>query len=214
MHLFSKHPRAAGGTGTVSELLARWFPLPQLLYPRSAGIDISDASIKWLALDNEKRERIVTWGEEALLDGVVSGGTVQNVEALASALVGVKSKLGGIMHAHAALPEEMAYVFSMQVPEDSNRKSILSTIEFELANRVPIPPREAIYDYDVIPSAGAEREIGVVVFPRVVVEGYAAAFRAAASSLCRMASLYCSLQATTFFLISSRCDWMRFMSRT
>jgi len=171
---------------TNGNFLARWFPVPEILYPRSAGIDISDASIKWLALNaSEAQERIASWGEEPLPPGVVVEGIVRDVSALAAALGNVKKKLGNVSRAHAALPEEAAYIFDMHVPEESSRKSILSMIEFELEARVPIPPGEAVYDFDNIEKHddGAGTQIGVVVFQRELAENYVAAFNMAGIKL-------------------------------
>ncbi|RJR12903.1 hypothetical protein C4585_03010 [Candidatus Parcubacteria bacterium] len=170
-----RHTRRAHSS---SNLFAREFPVPEILFPRSAGIDISDASIKWLVLANrESEEKVATWGEEHLQEGIVAEGMVRDVPALAAALGAVKSRLGGVYAVHAALPEEAAYIFDMHVPEGSSRKSILNMIEFELEGRVPIPPGEAVYDFDVISEHGSAGEhIGVVVFPRELSENYAKAF--------------------------------------
>ncbi|QQG37989.1 MAG: pilus assembly protein PilM [Candidatus Kaiserbacteria bacterium] len=165
-----------------SRTLSRAFPTPRLLAPPSAGIDISDASVKWLALESAKKGnglRVRSWGEIAIPEGVVVGGFVHDKEGLVSILAAVKKELRGIECAHAALPEEAAYVFSMQVPPGSRRAQILSLIEFELEARVPIPPSAAVYDFNLIEKNGAGEEIGVVVFPRDISESYAAAFAAA-----------------------------------
>lgn len=156
--------------------------MPETLFPHAAGIDISDSSIKWLALEGDKtKKRIRSYGEELLSEGIVVNGTVQDVPKLAEALREVKKHLGGIDCAHVALPEEAAYVFSMHVPDMSSREQILSMIEFELDARVPIEPSAAVYDFNVIMKYddGAGEEIGVVVFPRDLAESYAAAFDAA-----------------------------------
>lgn len=173
--------------GVLTRLLNHWFPIPQILYPRSVGVDISDSSIKWLQLGTPKakKEPIVSWGEVPLAEGIVVNGVVQDVSKLAAALQDVKKKLKGVLSVHAALPEEAAYVFGMHVPGNSTRQSILSTIEFELPARVPIPPAEAVYDFDSIlkHEDGSGEEIGVVVFPRELAEGYASAFSAAGMDL-------------------------------
>lgn len=158
--------------------LVQGFPVPEILYPRSAGIDISDASIKWIILNpSTSVEKVAAWGEEPLAEGVVTEGTVRDAAALAAALGGIKSKLGNIQAVHAALPEEAAYIFDMYVPEGSSRKNILSMIEFELEGRVPIAAIDAVYDFDTISKHEGEAEqIGVVVFPRELAENYAKAF--------------------------------------
>ncbi len=179
MHLHAPSDIAKRGS-SLAGLLDHWFPVPKMLYQHSAGIDISDSSIKWLQLRGaeNKKDPIVSWGEVPLAEGIVVNGFVKDVPALVAALQDVHSKSGGIVNVHAALPEEAAYIFGMHVPGNSTRKSVLSTIEFELPARVPIPPNEAVYDFDVIVNHDdGGQEIGVVVFPRELAEGYAAAFR-------------------------------------
>ncbi|MBI4132999.1 pilus assembly protein PilM [Candidatus Uhrbacteria bacterium] len=165
---------------SFSEHLAHWFPRPRLLLPPAAGIDISDASIKWIVLEEGREgKQIRSYGEVALPSGIVVNGVVQNVQMLAGVLHDVKGKLGSIEHAHAALPEEAAFVFSMQVPPSSRREQILSMIEFELEGRVPIPPSASVYDFDCIEKHADGEEIGVVVFPREVAQSYVDSFSAA-----------------------------------
>ena len=167
-----------------SRTFARWFPVPRLLVPCATGVDITDSSVKWLSLKEEKGgTRIAKYGTEKIGDGVVRMGAIQDVHALASVLHDLKKK-NGISCAHAALPEEGAYVFSMHVPPGSSREQILHMIEFELENRVPIPPSQAVYDYDTVAARGENgEEIAVTVFPRDLADGYVEAFAAAGIDL-------------------------------
>jgi Tfp pilus assembly PilM family ATPase len=61
--------------------------------------------------------RVANFGEVELPQGAVVNGIVQNVGSLAHALTDVKMHLKGIECAHAALPEEDAYVFEMRLAE-------------------------------------------------------------------------------------------------
>lgn len=172
--------------GASSSLLSRWFPTPQLLVPRAVGVDISDASIKWLALAPDgKYRKVVGFGDEPLKQGIVVEGTIHDIPALAHALKDLKSKWKNIDCANAALPEEAAYVFSMHIPAGANRDQALKMIEFELENRVPIPPSAAVYDYNVIVEhdGDAGSEIGVVVFPKELAESYVEVFEGAGITL-------------------------------
>ncbi len=164
--------------------LARWFPAPQLLYPNAAGVDISDASIKWLTLAPlHERFRVAAYGSRALQAGVVEQGFVRDTDALASVLRELKHELGASA-AHAALPEEEAYVFSMNVPDGSTRPQILNMVEFEIEGRVPLSPAQAVYGFDFIQrTQGGECEIGVVAFPKDLADGYAGAFARAGIEL-------------------------------
>ncbi|MFZ2886744.1 MAG: pilus assembly protein PilM [Minisyncoccia bacterium] len=165
-----------------SRTLARWFPVPRILSPRASGVDITDASIKWMTLMRGAHGlTIANYGSEPLSPGVVQLGNVRDVDALATALTAVRKKTK-IAYAHAALPEEGAYVFDMHVHPGSSREQIVSTIEFELEGRVPIPPKQAVYDFDFVnPHEGSE--IAVTVFPRELSDGYAQAFAKAGIEL-------------------------------
>jgi len=167
-------------------MLAHAFPPPPPLDMRAAGIDISDASVRWVLLEGKRRAaRVSVFGEEALAPGVVEKGMVRDVPALAEVLQNIKSRLGGVAHAHAALPEEGAYVFSMHVPEGQSREETLRIIEFEFGDRVPIPPATAVYDYDIVTERDGEEgtEIAVLVFPKEAAEKYVEAFTHAGLTL-------------------------------
>jgi len=171
---------------TLSRVLTHAFPTPEFLTAPAAGIDISDASVKWLVLKkNARRYSVVTYGEAPLEEGIVVQGAVRDVAALSAVLHEVKKRLRGVRFAHAALPEEAAYVFEMHVPEGTSREQIYDLIEFEFEGRVPIAPNAAVFDFDTIQrhDEGAGQEIGVSVFPRELAESYDAAFEGAGIGL-------------------------------
>ena len=167
-----------------SRSLARWFPVPKLLMPPSAGVDITDASVKWLAFkEGTKGLRILTCGSIALPQGLVERGAVKDPQGLAAVLKDVKKK-SGLSFAHAALPEEDAYVFSMHVPARSSRAQVMNMVEFELEARVPIPPNQAVFDFDTVQMRDDDgEEIAVSVFPKDLAEGYTQAFSLAGIEL-------------------------------
>jgi type IV pilus assembly protein PilM len=180
-------PRALSQRATsLGHVLARTFPTPKFLLPHAAGVDISDASIKWIVLSDAQsgRRTVEAWGQETLPDGVVVSGAIQDEARLILALREVRKKMPHVAAVHASLPEEPAFVFSMNVPPGSKRHEILDLIGFEFEARVPIPPSAAVYDFDVIPrQEGEGQEIGVVVFPRELAESYANCFSAAGFTL-------------------------------
>src|SRR3989338_10066378 len=90
------------GLQSVSNAVAEWFPTPQLLTPPAAGIDISDASVKWLVFARTGGTcRVLSYGEVSIPEGLVKNGVIQNISALAEVLAEVKGELGGITFAHA-----------------------------------------------------------------------------------------------------------------
>ena len=165
---------------------ARFFPAPRMLMPHGPGIDITDASVKWVTLaPYGDGSRVVSLGQQSLDAGIVVDGTVKNVGALSAVLAEVKKKLGGMRYAHASLPEEGAYVFDMHVPEGSSYEEIISMVEFELEGRVPIPVPDVVYDFDVVEvhEGGNGSEIGVFAFAREIADGYVQAFKQAGIEL-------------------------------
>lgn len=183
MKLFQSSPRIKSGAAAASRAITKWFPTPTLLYPHAAGIDISDASVKWLLL--APQGKVLSWGEEPLAPGIVTNGTIHDVGALSEVLRKVRKNLHGIRYAHAALPEEAAYVFDTHVLAGTDYEQALRMIEFEFEGRVPIPPAAAVYDFDVITEHhdGAGEEIGVAVFPLDLARSYCDAFDAAGITL-------------------------------
>src|SRR3989338_1897166 len=151
------------GAHSLSNLLTRWVPMPQVLLPRVIGVDISDSSIKWLVLEgNSGQRRIHSYGQEPLEHGIVVDGIVHDIPRLAAALSTVKMHAGGIDCAHAALPEEAAYVFSRRVSEGSSRSHRLTMVEFESEARAPIAEKGPVSVFNVITEHGeAGEEIGV-----------------------------------------------------
>lgn len=169
----------------LGKALSRYFPAPRLLIPRSAGIDITDGSIKWATLVRDRDSlRVGTFGQYDLQPGIVVRGGVRDVHRLGDALKEVKKKMGGISHAHAALPEEGAYAFDMHVPVGASHAEIINMVEFELEGRVPVPVSQAVYDFDIIETtAESGTEIGTAVFSKELADGYVAAFEAAGMTL-------------------------------
>jgi len=155
--------------------------------PHATGIDISDASIKWMNISSGPagHRQVAAWGELPLEKGVVEQGIVHDVQRLSAALAAIARHGAKVHAAHAALPEEAAYVFSMRVPARTPHAQVLSMIEFEFNARVPIPPSAAVYDFNVIEQKTSDegQEIGVAVFPRDVAQSYAEAFSAAGIDL-------------------------------
>ena len=181
---FASHAVASGNTRTFSAFFDRWFPTPHFLEPSTVGVDVSDVSVKWVALDALKHVR--SFGTVPLPPGVVVGGVIKDIDALVEALGALRQQ--GIIEAHAALPEETAYVFTMLVPDDTTREQTLRMVEFEFEGRVPVSPKASVYDFDVVPgrNGGNMREVGVVVFPHELAENYATAFSQAGIRLLSM----------------------------
>lgn len=164
---------------SIVSSLERWFPVPGLLFPRAAGIDLSDTSVKWIELKRAGEHlEVDSHGSLSLPSGLIEGGLIRDMTGLSSMLRTIRTE-HGIMHAHAALPEEAVFVFSMEVPAGSTPEQMRAMIEFDLEARVPIAPSSAVYDFDIITECdeGNRMEIGVTVFPKDLAESYLRVFQ-------------------------------------
>lgn len=169
----------------LGKAFTRFFPVPSFLVPPATGVDITDASIKWISLGaTPTGVRVVSYGQLPLESGVVEGGVVKNPRALSEHLREVRAKSKRKV-AHVSLPEEGAYVFSMHA--SGGRKEVTSAVEFELEGRVPIPLAEAVFDYErIMQHADGSAEISVTAFDHGLAEGYVEAFERAAFPLMSM----------------------------
>ncbi len=184
----------------------RWFPLPESISPRGAGVDISDSSIKWLELAPAAHgHKVKAFAQASLEGGVVVEGVVHDPQKLGDAIGKLRAEARGGYYVHAALPEETAFVFTMNVVNVHDRIQVLRTIEFELEDHVPLKFEDVSYDYDVVKMHGDDTgaEISVSVFPKSVVEGYVSAFKYAGVRLLSL-ELEASSVARSIMSSSSR----------
>lgn len=110
---------------------------------------------------------------------------MKNPEALGVIIKKVFDEAKAPRFAHVALPEEAAYVFTMDIPDCRDRNQVRTIIEFEFEGRVPLKPEQAVYDYDITDPQpdGVGARIAVTVFPKDIVEGYTQAFEYAQVTL-------------------------------
>ena len=156
--------------------VAALFPPPEFLVMSAAGIDISDTSIKYLDASYSKAGLVPrVFDTRRLSHGIVVDGVVEDTSGLAQAL----RELRGTNNRHFAnvsLPEELVYLYTLEVPTTHTQSEILQTVEFSLSEHAPIPADNAIFNYDVMRQRGNIVDISVTVFPKDVIEGYKAAF--------------------------------------
>lgn len=151
--------------------IAGAFPPPEFLSMPVAAIDISDTSVKYFDTEHTTAGFVPrNLDSLPLSPGIVSGGVVQDVEELAKVLR-VFNKKYKRKFAMASLPEELVYLFTVRIPLQDGVE-IKKMVEFALAEHVPISPKDAVFDYDIISQSKTEVEVSVTVYERSVVDGY------------------------------------------
>ncbi|MEK7504806.1 MAG: type IV pilus assembly protein PilM [Patescibacteria group bacterium] len=161
--------------------LLKFFPPPDYLALPAVGIDISDQSIKFTKLKRTHHGlRLGDYGEAPVPFGAIQSGEIKKAEAVTAVLAELKRahKLEAIV---ASLPEEAAYVIRLQLPV-MKKSDLRESIELQLEEHVPVPPAEAIFDYEILHEPGREGDmfdLVVNVFPKRIVLAYTNVFLAA-----------------------------------
>ena len=156
---------------TLNKLL-KIFPTPKILAMPSVAIEITPEAVRFIELiANGSSLSVGKYGERAItLSG--SEDDFPQDPSVSEALSEIKQKYK-LSLVTISLPEEKAYIFSTEVPALSPRE-IRAGLELKLEEYVPIPPREAVFDYQVIgnnPENGHVR-VSVAVVPHLVVSRY------------------------------------------
>ncbi|HCB35399.1 MAG TPA: hypothetical protein DEP25_02035 [Candidatus Taylorbacteria bacterium] len=164
-------------TPATHEVFSRFFPPPRFLEMPAVGLDISDDAVSAIGLARKSNAFVLErFGRRRLQSGSVSGGRINDANAVAGVLRELKDELK-LDFVNASLSEENAYLFKVKIPRVS-RKEIRGVLEFKLEENVPIPASEAIFDYTVITQAGHSNgdhiDVGVTVLSKAVVDAYTA----------------------------------------
>jgi type IV pilus assembly protein PilM len=150
----------------VLSALKKVIPPPTYIMMPSTGVDISDTSLKYIrfapTIHHGVKRHLELWGEIEIPSGVLHRGQVLDQKQLTAALVAFKEKT----HAdfiRVSLPEERAYLFETEIKRSTPAKEIRSLLEFRLEENVPIPAREAFFDYDILETETTDKSLRVVV---------------------------------------------------
>jgi type IV pilus assembly protein PilM len=137
----------------VLKTLTRVLPPPSFIELPSAGVDISDTSLKYIqfAPDNWSGTKLELkhWGDIEIPVGALHRGEVNDQARLTEAIREMKARTG-ISNVRVSLPEERAYLFQTEIKRGTPFKEIRGLLEFRLEENVPLSPRDAFFDYDII----------------------------------------------------------------
>lgn len=146
--------------------MERFIPPPHFLLMPSVGVDISDTSLKYITFGDSTKKDISrplkAWGEVVIPDGVLERGQVLDQKQLVAVLTEFKQKTNA-QYVRVSLPEERAYLFETEIKRSTPEKEVRSILEFRLEENVPIPAREAFFDYDILESETTDKSLRVIV---------------------------------------------------
>lgn len=160
---------------SVVTSFAQLIPPPLYLELPSIGLDVSDTSVKYVQLTPNYHDRgtyeVGLWGDIDIAADAVSRGQVNDVNALALSLQEVRERTG-VTNVRVSLPEERAYIFETEVKRNISVSEIRAQLEFKLAEHVPLSPRDAFFDYDIIEEKENTLNVSVVVYARDTIMSY------------------------------------------
>jgi len=147
-------------------VLSDILPPPSYTTLPSVGVDISDTSLKYVSfkptLRHHKAKILRAWGDIEIPANSLDRGEVKNAKQLTDTLKEFKTRTGADF-IRVSLPEERAYIFETELKHNVPEKEIISLLEFRLEENVPIPARDTIFDYELIPREGAKQSTVHVV---------------------------------------------------
>ena len=164
--------------------LSRIIPPPTYIAMPAVGVDISDASLKYVFFKpniNTKKEReLLEWGDIPIPSGVVDRGSVLDHKQLIAVLKEFKAKTKA-EYVRLSLPEERAYLFETVIKANVPMKEVRSLLEFRLEENVPIPSKEVMFDYTLLPTTEDAKEVrvSVVAYSSETIRAYFEACQAA-----------------------------------
>lgn len=146
--------------------IGRFIPPPSYMRLPSAGVDISDSSLKYVQFQPDHRSgtqlEMKYWGDIDIPDGVLKRGTVNDVKALAKVIREVRDRTN-VTNVRVSLPEEHAYLFETEIEKGTPQKEIRGLLEFKMQDDVPLSAEDAFFDYDIFDSGRDSRKLHVSV---------------------------------------------------
>lgn len=157
--------------------LSRILPPPAYLTMPCVGVDISDTSLKYVAFEPtgkvDAARKIEQWGDISIPSGTLQRGQVAEPNQLVSVLKEFKAATGAEF-VRVSLPEERAYLFETEVRQNTPLKEVRGLLEFRLEENVPIPSKDVLFDYMILPGATERKaaQVAVAAYAKEVVQTY------------------------------------------
>jgi len=160
----------------MTSVLSRVLPPPVFLTMPSVGVDISDNSLKYISfkptVSPTAEREIEQWGEIVIPSGTLSRGQIENPKQLTAVLKEFKAQTKAEF-IRVSLPEERAYLFETQIKRNIPYKEVRSLLEFRLEENVPIPSKDVLFDYMILPDDGGRNIIvSVAAYARETIMNY------------------------------------------
>ncbi len=150
------------------------FPPPHFMRLPSVGVDVSESSLKYIQFETQGVARtLLRWGDIPIPAGVITRGSITDTARLVDILKEV-SKICETPYIRVSLPEERAYLFETTIERGTPEKDIRNLLEFRMEENVPLSPRDALFDYDIVADDTNDQllRISVAVYAKETILNY------------------------------------------
>lgn len=168
----------------VLHTLGKIIPPPTYIKLPSVGVDVSDTSLKYIQFESDSRSgtelNLIYWGDIDIPEGALERGAVHDGSKLTEALREVRERTR-VDNVRVSLPEERAYLFETEIKKGTPVKEIRSLLEFRLEENVPLSPRDAFFDFDIVEDSRDDfmHRVSVTAYAKDTVMSYYDACKAA-----------------------------------
>jgi len=150
----------------------------------SVGVDISDKSIKVLALSKQNNDKFLAeaFGYITIGEGIVENGRILDTEKLSSALKEIfeKTQLKPITpkKVFLAIPESKTFINIYKVNSDLTGKDIEAKVRILAAESMPFNPNDLYFDFKEIYEDKKAKKRGIlyVASPKEIIDRYLESF--------------------------------------
>jgi Tfp pilus assembly PilM family ATPase len=119
----------------------QFFPPPQFLQMPAVGVDISDATLRFVELvETRKGLELGRFGQQSIPKGVIESGEIKKIADFRAILSDLKTK-HGLEYVAVCLPEERAYLFDVHIPAKMKYAEVSGAIELSLEEYIPLTKR-------------------------------------------------------------------------
>ncbi|MBU1160176.1 type IV pilus assembly protein PilM [Patescibacteria group bacterium] len=161
-----------------SESFLKFFPPPRYLRAPAVGIDVSDRSLKYVELKNNKGNfSVFRYGTRVMPENIIESGEIKDRAKFTDILKSLNKELG-VKFVNVSLPEEKAFVSRIEMPF-MELEDLRGAIELQIEEHIPLAPEDIIFDFEIIGRDEKKKIfiINLAACPRNLVEIYRDCFK-------------------------------------
>ncbi len=135
---------------------SNFIPAPDYLRMPAVGLDISDRSLKYLSLGRARKKIFIeAFGNRPISPGIIESGQIKQTEEFVKFLKNCRKEFKS-KFLIVSIPEEKTFIGNIQLPF-MEEKNIRGSLEMQLEEYIPLPAKEAIFDYEILETVSDQK---------------------------------------------------------